>query len=115
MGVCGGTFRSWRVFGWQRNFAIGRSLLDFIAGQMLPFLAGWGMPGHNGTGPSISPVRPLFDRRGAGDIWYRAYCFGLGLLQREPWARVLGLVLGILALLAAIWTALGLHALGALA
>jgi hypothetical protein len=84
----------------------------FIAGQMLPFLMGWG-GGHYGNWPfnflpfglySIGVMMAIFGVAHLLLAW--------GLFQREPWARVLGLVLGFLALLRPPFgTALGIYTL----
>jgi hypothetical protein len=85
----------------------------FIAGQMLPFLMGWGMGGHYGNWPfnflpfGLYSIGALLAFFGIAHI-----ILAWGLFQREPWARVLGLVLGILALLRPPFgTALGVYTL----
>jgi hypothetical protein len=85
----------------------------FIAGQMLPFLMGWGVPGHAGNWPfnflpfGLYSIGALLAFFGVAHI-----ILAWGLFQREPWARVLGLVLGILALLRPpLGTALGVYTL----
>ena len=85
----------------------------FIAGQMLPFLAGWGMPGQNGNWPFNWLPFGLYSIGGALAIFGIGHLvLAWGLFQREPWARVLGLVLGILALLRPPFgTALGIYTL----
>jgi hypothetical protein len=85
----------------------------FIAGQMLPFLVGWGMPGHTGDWPFNFLPFGLYSIGGVLAIFGLAHLvLAWGLFQREPWARVLGLVLGILALLRPPFgTALGIYTL----
>ena len=83
----------------------------FIAGRMLPFLAGWGIRGPFMNWP--------FDFLTFGLYWIGGMLalFGVahlvlawGLFQREPWARMLGLVIGFLALLRPPFgTALGIY------
>jgi hypothetical protein len=85
----------------------------FIAGQMLPFLTGWGMPGSTGNWPFNFLPFGLYSIGGVLAIFGVAHLvLAWGLFQREPWARVLGLVLGILALLRPPFgTALGIYTL----
>lgn len=100
----------WLVNGILRFAEVGWIL---IAGQMLPFLMGWGLGGHNGMWPfnflpfglySIGAIFAIFGVAHLALAW--------GLFQREPWARVLGLVLGFLALLRPPFgTALGIYTL----
>jgi hypothetical protein len=83
----------------------------FIAGQMLPYLADWGIGGRFANFPfnflpfglySIAVVLALFGVAHLVLAW--------GLFQREPWARTLGLVIGFLALLRPPFgTALGIY------
>ena len=100
----------WLVNGILRFAEVGWIL---IAGQMLPFLMGWGLGGHNGMWPfnflpfglySIGAIFAIFGVAHLALAW--------GLFQREPWARILGLVLGVLALLRPPFgTALGIYTL----
>jgi hypothetical protein len=100
----------WLVNGILRFAEVGSI---FIAGQMLPFLLGWGLGGRYGTWPfnflpfglySIGALLAIFGVAHLILAW--------GLFQREPWARVLGLVLGFLALLRPPFgTALGIYTL----
>jgi len=85
----------------------------FIAGQMLPFLMGWGVPGHAGNWPFNFLPFGLYSIGGLLAIFGVAYIvLAWGLFQRQPWARVLGLVLGILSLLRPPFgTALGIYTL----
>src|SRR6267378_4471493 len=90
----------------------------FIAGQMLPFLAGWGMPGHNGNWPFNFLPFGLYSIGGVLAIFGIAHIvFGLGTVS----ARAVGTGAGpsawdFGAAAAAIWDGAGdLHALGALA
>ena len=91
------------------RFVEGGSVL--IAGQILPFLAGWGIGGRFSNWPfsflpfglySIAGVLAFFGILHLVLAW--------GLFQRELWARPLGLVLGFLALLRPPFgTALGIY------
>jgi zinc-ribbon domain len=85
----------------------------FIAGQMLPFLMGWGIPGHAGNWPFNFLPFGLYSIGGLLAFFGIAYIIlAWGLFQREPWARGLGLVLGILSLLRPPFgTALGIYTL----
>jgi hypothetical protein len=85
----------------------------FIAGQMLPFLMGWGVPGHAGNWPFNFLPFGLYSIGGLLAFFGVAYIvLAWGLFQRQPWARVLGLVLGILSLLRPPFgTALGIYTL----
>ena len=85
----------------------------FIAGQMLPFMMGWGLGSRYGNWPfSFLPF-------GLYSIGVLMAIFGVahlllawGLFQREPWARPLGLAIGFLALLRPPFgTALGIYTL----
>jgi hypothetical protein len=83
----------------------------FIAGQMLPFLMGWGMGGHYGNWPFNFLPFGLYSIGGLLAISGVAHLvLAWGLFQREPWARPLGLVLGFLALVRPPFgTALGIY------
>jgi len=83
----------------------------FIAGRMLPFLAGWGhgMPFANWPFDFLSIG--LYSIGGLLALFGVAHLvLAWGLFQREPWARILGLVIGFLALLRPPFgTALGIY------
>jgi zinc-ribbon domain len=100
----------WLVNGILRFAEVG---WIFIAGQMLPFLTGWGFGGRYGTWPFHFLPFGLYSIGGLLAIFGVAYLvLAWGLFQREPWARVLGLVLGFLALLRPPFgTALGIYTL----
>jgi hypothetical protein len=100
----------WLVNGILRFAKVG-SL--FIAGQVLPFLTGWGMGGRYGTWPFDFLPFGLYSIAGLLAIFGVAYLvLAWGLFQREPWARTLGLVLGFLSLLhPPFGTALGIYTL----
>jgi hypothetical protein len=86
----------------------------FIAGQfLLPFLMGWGIPGHPGGWPfNFLPFGLYSIGAALGIFGVLHIVLAWALFQREPWARVLGLVLGILALLhPPFGTALGIYTL----
>jgi zinc-ribbon domain len=99
----------WLVNGILRFAEVGSI---FLAGQMLPFLIGWGIGGRGGWPFNFLPF-------GLYSIGCLLAIFGVahvilawGLFQREPWARMLGLVLGFLALLRPPFgTALGIYTL----
>ena len=85
----------------------------FIAGQMLPFLLGWGTGGNFTDWPfhflpfGLYSIGGLLATSGVLHL-----LLAWGLFQREPWARVLGLVLGFLALVRPPFgTALGIYTL----
>jgi hypothetical protein len=100
----------WLVNGILRFAEVG---WIFIAGQMLPFLTGWGIGGRYGTWPFHFLPFGLYSIGGLLAIFGVAHLIlAWGLFQREPWARVLGLVLGFLALLRPPFgTALGIYTL----
>ena len=88
-----------------------------LAGHVLPWLAGWGFgPGLHGWPFSWLPF---------GFYGFAAYqaAFGVahivlawGLFQRQPWARMLGIILGVIALIRVPFgTALGIYTLWVLA
>ncbi len=83
----------------------------FIAGRMLPFLADWGhgMPFTNWPFDFLSIG--LYSIGGMLALFGVAHLvLAWGLFQREPWARMLGLVIGFLALLRPPFgTALGIY------
>ncbi len=83
----------------------------FIAGRMLPFLAGWGhdVPFMNWPFDFLSIG--LYSIGGLLALFGVAHLvLAWGLFQREPWARLLGLVIGFLALLRPPFgTALGIY------
>jgi hypothetical protein len=98
----------WLANGILRFVEVGSIL---IAGQMLPFLAVWGIGGRFGNWPfnflpfglyAIAGVLAFFGVLHLLLAW--------GLFQREAWARMLGLVIGFLALLRPPFgTALGIY------
>jgi hypothetical protein len=98
----------WLANGILRFVEVGSIL---IAGQILPFLASWGMGGRFSNWPfsflpfglySIAGVLAFFGVLHLALAW--------GLFQRELWARPLALVLGFLALLRPPFgTALGIY------
>ena len=100
----------WLVNGILRFAEVGSI---FIAGQILPFLTGWGMGGHYGNWPfnflpfGLYAIGCLLAVFGVAHL-----VLAWGLFQREPWARMLGLVIGFLALLRPPFgTALGIYTL----
>ena len=100
----------WLVNGILRFAEVGSI---FIAGRILPFLIGWG------AGRSFTNFPFDFLPFGLYAIGCLLAVFGVahlvlawGLFQREPWARMLGLVIGFLALLRPPFgTALGIYTL----
>jgi hypothetical protein len=88
-----------------------------LAGHMLPLLAGWGFgPGLNGFPFNFLPFG-LY-----GFAVYQALfgvahlVFAWGLFQRQPWARMLGIILSVIALIRIPFgTALGVYTLWVLA
>jgi hypothetical protein len=98
----------WLVTGILRFAEVGSI---FIAGRILPFLIGWG------AGRQFNNFPFDFLPFGLYAIGCLLAIFGVvhivlawGLFQREPWARVLGLVIGFLALLRPPFgTALGIY------
>src|SRR3984893_9545310 len=83
----------------------------FIAGQMLPYLTGWGVGGHFANWPFTFLPFGLYSIAGLLALFGVAHLvLAWGLFQREPWARTLGLVIGFFALLRAPFcTALGIY------
>jgi hypothetical protein len=85
----------------------------FIAGRLLPFLAGWPFSRPFGNWPfdfmafglySVGALLAFFGILHLVLAW--------GLFERQPWARMLGLVIGMLALLRPpLGTALGIYTL----
>jgi hypothetical protein len=100
----------WLVTGILRFAEVGSI---FIAGRILPFLIGWG------AGRQFNNFPFDFLPFGLYAIGCLLAVFGVvhivlawGLFQREPWARVLGLVIGFMALLRPPFgTALGIYTL----
>jgi zinc-ribbon domain len=99
----------WLVNGILRFAEVGSI---FIAGQILPFLTGWGIGSHGNWPFNFLPFG-LYSIGAFLAFFGVAYLLlAWGLFQREPWARVLGLVLGFLALLRPPFgTALGIYTL----
>lgn len=88
-----------------------------LAGHVLPWLAGWGFgPGVHGFPFNFLPFGIY------GFAFYQA-AFGVahivlawGLFQRQPWARMLGIIIGVIALIRIPFgTALGVYTLWVLA
>ena len=88
-----------------------------LAGHVLPLLAGWGFgPGSHAWPFNLLPF---------GIYSFAAYqaAFGVahialawGLFQRQPWARMLGIILGVIMLIRIPFgTALGIYTLWVLA
>lgn len=98
----------WLANGILRFVEVGFILM---AGQMLPFLAVWGMGGRFANWPFTFLPFGLYAIAGILAFFGVAHLLlAWGLFQREPWARVLGLVLGFLALLRPPFgTALGIY------
>jgi hypothetical protein len=100
----------WLASGILRFVGVGSML---IAGQMLPLLMGWGIGGRFGTWPFNLLPFGLYSIAGMLAFFGVLHLLlAWGLFQREPWARVLGLVLGFLALIRPPFgTALGIYTL----
>jgi len=98
----------WLVNGILRFAKVGSI---FIAGQMLPYLTGWGFGGRFANWPFNFLPFGLYSIAGLLAVFGVAHLvLAWGLFQREPWARTLGLVLGFLALLRPPFgTALGIY------
>jgi hypothetical protein len=98
----------WLVTGILRFAEVGSI---FIAGRILPFLIGWGAGRQFNNFPfdflpfGLYAIGCLLAIFGAVHL-----VLAWGLFQREPWARVLGLVIGFLALVRPPFgTALGIY------
>jgi hypothetical protein len=100
----------WLANGILRFVEVGSIL---IAGQILPFLAGWGMGGRFPNWPFTFLPFGLYGIAGILAFFGIGHMIlAWGLFQREVWARPLGLVLGFLALLRPPFgTALGIYTL----
>jgi hypothetical protein len=98
----------WLVNGILRFAKVGSI---FIAGQVLPYLTGWGFGGRFANWPFSFLPFGLYSIAGFLALFGVAHLvLAWGLFQREPWARTLGLVLGFLALLRPPFgTALGIY------
>ena len=98
----------WLANGILRFVEVGSIL---IAGQILPFLAGWGMGGRFANWPFTFLPFGLYAIAGLLAFFGVAHLLlAWGLFQRESWARMLGLVIGFLALLRPPFgTALGIY------
>jgi zinc ribbon protein len=85
----------------------------FIAGRLLPFLAGWPFSRPFGTWPFDFMAFGLYSVGGLLAFFGVLHLLlAWGLFERQPWARMLGLVLGVLALLRPpLGTALGIYTL----
>jgi hypothetical protein len=103
----------WLANGILRFVEVGTIL---IAGQVLPFLMAWGVGGRFSNWPFTFLPFGLYGIAGILAFFGVAHVLlGWALFQREPLARVLGLVLGFLALLRPPFgTALGIYTLWAL-
>jgi predicted nucleic acid-binding Zn ribbon protein len=99
-------------------FWIAYSALDVIGGVVMIVLGGT-MFGHLGRGADLPRealfwLRPLMVSLGSITLLKAGAGFfaGWGLLRREPWARILALIVGFLALLnLPLGTALGIYTL----
>lgn len=100
----------WLANGVLRFIEVGSIV---IAGQIFPIFAGWGMGGRYANWPFTFLPFGLYSIAGLLAFFGVAHLLlAWGLFQREPWARVLGLVIGILALLRIPFgTALGAYTL----
>jgi zinc-ribbon domain len=100
----------WLANGILRFLEVGTIL---IAGQVLPFLMTWGMGGRYANWPFTFLPFGLYGIAGILAFFGVAHLLlAWALFQREPWARMLGLVLGFLALLRPPFgTALGIYTL----
>ena len=100
----------WLANGILRFVEVGSIL---IAGRLLPFLMGWGMGGHFTNWPFTLLPFGLYSIGGILGLFGVVHLvLAWGLFQREPWARMLGLVIGFLALLRPPFgTAMGIYTL----
>jgi hypothetical protein len=98
----------WLATGVLRFLEVG---FIFIAGRMLPFFVGWGGGRPSTNWPFDFLPFGLYMIGGLLALFGVAHLvLAWGLFQREPWARVLGLVIGFLALLRPPFgTALGIY------
>jgi len=104
---------------WLANGILRAARLSSIllAGHILPMLAGWGF------GPPMRGWPWNFLPFGLYTLAVIQVVFGVahivlawGLFQRQPWARLLGIILGVIALLRIPFgTALGIYTLWVLA
>jgi hypothetical protein len=98
----------WLATGILRFVEVGSIL---IAGRILPFLIGWGVGRPFTNWPFDFLPFGLYAIGGLLAVFGVAHIvLAWGLFQREPWARMLGLVIGFLALLRPPFgTALGIY------
>ena len=98
----------WLASGILRFVEVGSIL---IAGQILPFLVGWGLGGRFTNWPFSFLPFGLYSIAGFLALFGLAHlALAWGLFQREPWARTFGIVLGFLGLLRPPFgTALGIY------
>jgi hypothetical protein len=85
----------------------------FVAGRIIPYLAGWPFATPLANWPFNLVSFGLYSIGGLLAIFGLLYLLlAWGLFERQPWARMLGLVLGILALFRPpLGTALGIYTL----
>src|SRR5258706_13801917 len=89
----------WLANGILRFVEVGTIL---IAGQVLPFLMAWGMGGRYANWPFALLPFGLYGIAGILAFFVvTLLVLACALFQREPWARALGVALGLLALLRA--------------
>jgi hypothetical protein len=98
----------WLANGILRFIEVGSIL---IAGQILPFLVGWGVGGRYTNFPFTFLPFGLYSIAGLLALFGIAHLLlAWGLFQRESWARPLGLIIGFLSLLRPPFgTALGIY------
>jgi hypothetical protein len=98
----------WLANGILRFVEVGSIL---IAGEIFPFMASWGISGRFSNWPFNFLPFGLYAIAGLLAFFGVLHLLlAWGLFQREPWARMLGIVIGFLALLRPPFgTALGIY------
>jgi len=100
-GGCGRNCGRWRRFGHNGILRLWKLRMMIFGTVFFPFMRGWGR--RNGVavwgpvGDGHSFWATFFGGHFSGALRRAALGVGLGLLERAPWARMLGLVMGFLA------------------
>ena len=100
---------------WLANGVLRAARLSSIllAGHLLPLLAGWGIgPGSHGWPFNFLPFGLYFFGVYQAVFGVAHIVLAWGLFQRQPWARMLGIIVGVISLIRIPFgTALGIYTL----